>query len=151
MTLPTTLPVWIDELARHGITVLPPSTAVPVELYAALPDGRGLHFQCRGTRVTLRLFAPESVRLAVPVHESTPTELPLLTEVWLPFQPVPQTQHHPVRVVLSGAPVASASVDGGARFGWTGHEAGLLRAAQARPLFDELLAGLVPDLALVAA
>jgi hypothetical protein len=146
-----TLTDWIDELARRGISVLPPTTAVPVELYAALPDGRGLHFRCRGTQVTLRIFAPESVRLAVPVRESTPTELPLLTEVWLPLAGAQVVERGGVRVVLAGDPVASAAVDGVQRFGWSGYEAGLLRVAEAQPLFEELLAALLPEAALVAA
>jgi hypothetical protein len=146
-----TLTDWIDELARRGIKVLPPTTAVPVELYAALPDGRGLHFRCRGTQVILRIFAPDSVRLAVPVRESTPTELPLLTEVWLPLAGAQVVERGEVRVVLAGDPVASAAVDGAQRFGWSGYEAGLLRVAEARPLFEELLAALLPEAALVAA
>jgi hypothetical protein len=146
-----TLTDWIDELARRGISVLPPTTAVPVELYAALPDGRGLHFRCRGTQVTLRIFAPQSVRLAVPVRESTPTELPLLTEVWLPLAGAQVVERGRVRVVLAGDPVASATVDGAQRFGWSGYEAGLLRVPEVQPLFEELLAALLPELALVAA
>jgi len=142
---------WTAELARRGITVLPPTTAVPVELHAALPDGRGLHFRCRGTRATLGIYAADSVRLAVPVREATPTELPLTTEVRVPFAGARVVEQRLVRMVISGAPAASALLDGAERFGWSGYEAGLLRVSQAKPLFEELLATLVPDLGLVAA
>jgi hypothetical protein len=146
-----TLTDWTADLTARGITVLPPTTAVPVELYAVLPDGRGLHFRCRGTQAVLSVFAAESVRIAVPVHEATPTELPLLTEVWLPLTGLTGAQvseHQPVRVILSGRPSAATAVDGRERFGWSGYEAGLLRVRDAQPLFEELLARLIPELAL---
>jgi hypothetical protein len=150
-----TLPDWVTELAGRGITVLPPTTAVPVELYAALPDGRALHFRCRGTQATMRVFAAESVRVAVPVREATPTELPLLTEVWLPLAGAADVlrggEHHLVRMVLAGQPSTTAVVDGRERFGWSQYEAGLLRVRDAQPLFEELLAALVPELALQTA
>jgi hypothetical protein len=146
-----TLSDWTAELAVRGIAVLPPTTAVPVELYASLPDGRGLRFRCRGTRVTLQLFDAMAVQLAVPVREATPTELPLMTEVRLPLAGARVMERQLVRVVLTDAPVDSAVLDGAERFGWSGYEAGLLRVPQAKPLFEELLARLVPDLALVAA
>lgn len=146
-----TLSDWTAELALRGITVLPPTTAVPVELHASLPDGRGLHFRCRGTRATLRVFHAEAVQLAVPVREATPTELPLVTEVWLPLAGTRVLERQLVRLVFTGAPAASAEMDGASRFGWSGHEAGLLRLREAKPLFEELLSGVLPELAAVAA
>jgi hypothetical protein len=145
-----TLSDWTAELARRGITVMPPTTAVPVELYAALPDGRALHFRCRGTRATLRIYAADSVHLAVPVREATPTELPLTTEIRLPFAGAQVVERHLVRMVISGVPIASAVHDGAQRYGWSRYEAGLLRVGEAKQLFEELLATLVPDLALAA-
>jgi hypothetical protein len=133
------LSTWTTELAQRGITVLPPTTIVPVDMYASLPDGCGLHFRCRGTRVTLSVFAAADVQLAVPVREATPTELPLTTEIRLPLAGARLIESDLVRVVFSGPPVASATIDGRRRFGWAGHEAGLLRLGDALPLFDELL------------
>ena len=128
---------WADELRRRGITVLPGASAVPVELYGLLPDGRALHFRCRGTSATLRLHAAGDVALAVGVREAVRPELPVTGEVWLPvtdFVGAPTG-----RAVLLGAAVAQAVLDGSDRFGWSGHEAGMLRGPAALPLFTELL------------
>jgi hypothetical protein len=140
-------PAWADELGRRGVRVLPPTTAVPVELYGLLPDGRALHFLCRGTSVSLRLYAAADVALAVGVREAVVTELPVTGEVWLPLAEMVGAPGlaAPGRAVFTGAPVASAGLDGRARFGWTGHEAGLLRGASALPLFVELLDSLLAD------
>jgi len=144
MSIPDTFAAWTAQLAARGIIVLPPSAAVPVELHATLPDGRALHFRCRGTRVTLRLFASDDVRLAVPAGAETPTELPLTTERWLPLGAAGEA---PARVVFTGQARASAVIDGTQRWGWRGYEAGLLRVREAAALFDELLGSVVPELA----
>jgi hypothetical protein len=144
MSTPDTFAAWTTELARRGITVLPPSAAVPVELHAALPDGRAVHFRCRGTRVSLRVFAAEDVRLAVPARAGAPTELPLTTERWLPLGAAGAA---PTRVVFTGQATATAAIEGGQRWGWRGYEAGLLRVREAALLFDELLGSVVPELA----
>lgn len=128
---------WTHELRRRGITVLPGSTSVPVELYGLLPDGRAVHFLCRGASVTLRLYAADSVALAVGIRETVRAELPVTGEVWLRATDVIGTATG--RAVLLGEPVAEAVLDGRARFGWTSYEAGLLRGAAALPLFTELL------------
>ena len=137
-------PDWTFALAHRGLTPLAPTTAVPVELYALLPDGRALHFRCRGTSVTLRLYAATDVALAVGVRETVLTELPVAGEVWVPLSAAPHSPDRPARAVFTAAPVASVAIDGRDRFGWTSHEAGLLRGTDALPLLDELLAVLVP-------
>ena len=131
------------ELQRHGITLLPGSSTVPVELYALLADGRALHFLCRGTSVTLRLHDGADVAVAVGIREAVRTELPVTGEVW--FAPGDVLASAGGRTVLTGSPVAEAVLDGRERFGWTGHEAGLLRPAAALPLLLELLDDLVGD------
>jgi hypothetical protein len=135
---------WALALDLRGLTPLPPTTAVPVELYALLPDGRVLHFRCRGTSVTLRLYAAGDVALAIGVRETVVTELPVVGEVWVPLRDAVGV---PGRAVFTAAPLAAAFIDGRERFGWTGHEAGLLRGTDALPLLDELLAALVPGYA----
>lgn len=139
---------WALALDLRGLTPLAPTTSVPVELYALLPDGRALHFRCRGTSVTLAVYAAADVALAVAVREPVLTELPVTGEVWVPLAEAPATAG--ARAVFTAAPVASAAIDGRERFGWTSHEAGLLRGTDALPVLDELLALLVPSAALDA-
>jgi len=136
---------WVADLTRRGITVLPPSHAVPIELHGVLPDGRGLHFRCRGTTVTLRLYAAAETRVALPMAVGAPTEFPVVPEVLLPVaEGLDQARATGAayRVVFPRAatPRAAATIDGQARFGWSAYEAGLLSVGGAAPLFDELLA-----------
>jgi hypothetical protein len=133
---------WALALELRGLTPLSPTTAVPVELYALLPDGRAVHFRCRGTSVTLRLYAAADVAVAIGVRETVVTELPVVGEVWVPLR---DALGVPGRAVFTSAPLAAAAIDGRERFGWTGHEAGLLRGTEALPFLDELLAVLVPE------
>jgi hypothetical protein len=136
---------WVFALAMRGISVLPPSHAVPIELHALLPDGRGMHFRCRGTTVTLRVFSAEATRVAVPLEIDAPTEFPLVPDV---LCSVAEGLDHAratgvaYRLVFPRAakPEDVASIDGRARFGWSAHEAGLLSVRAAAPLLDELLA-----------
>jgi hypothetical protein len=130
-------PTWTTDLKHHGITLLPGSSTVPVEVYGLLPDGTALHFRCRGTSVTLRLYDAADVSVAVGVREPVRTELPVTGEVWL--APADVLASAGGRTVLTGAPLAEAVLDGRERFGWTAHEAGLLRPAAAVPLLLELL------------
>lgn len=139
---------WTFALDARGLTPLAPTTSVPVELYALLPDGRALHFRCRGTSVTLRLYAAADVALAVGVREPVLPQLPVAGERWVALADALHTVHtpdRPARAVFTSAPIASAAIDGRERFGWTSHEAGLLRGTESLPLLDELLAVLVPD------
>ncbi len=148
---------WVADLTQRGMTVLPPSHAVPVELHVILPDGRGLHFRCRGTTVTLRLFAVADTRVAVPVAVSAPTEFPVVPEVLLPVaEGVDQARMRGAvfRLVFpnDARPQSVDSIDGRTRFGWSAYEAGLLSVEEAAPLFDELLTRLgLDDLARPAA
>jgi hypothetical protein len=136
---------WVADLTQRGITVLPPSHAVPVELHGVLPDGRGLHFRCRGTTVTLRVLAVADTQVALPVTVGAPTEFPVMPDVLLPLaEGLDQARQRGAiaRLVFpnDAAPESAAAIDGKARFGWSGYEAGLLSVDAAAPLFDELLA-----------
>jgi hypothetical protein len=142
---------WVRSLAQQGISVLPPSHAVPVELHALLSDGRGLHFRCRGTTVTLRVFPAEATRVAVPIEVDAPTEFPLVPDVL--FSVAEGLDHAKAsggayRLVFPrpAEPEAIASIDGRARFAWSAHEAGLLSVGAAAALFDELAARVWPDI-----
>ena len=136
------LSTWITSLAARGLTALPPSTAVPVELYALLPGGDLLHFRSRGTSVTLRRFAAADVSVVLPTAYAGTTPEALSVSDVRSLRDAPGAG----RVVLPAAarPTAEVAIDGAARFGWTGFEAGLLPVAVAALLFDELLAALVP-------
>lgn len=146
---------WTAQLRRRHVSVVAPSAAVPIELYALLPGDRVLHLRCRGTTVTLCLFPGADVRVAVPVVEPVRPELAMQGECRLPLtvaRELLERRDSRARLVVEpdAAPLAVAAVDGAARYGWSGHEAGLLRPAQVAPLFDELLAaadlGASPDL-----
>ena len=114
-------------LSTRGQRLLPGSHAVPVELLVALPDATVARFTARGTSIRLALFAAAAV-----------SEIVLPTECGCGF-------HHesagPVRTWLhrDAVPVAERVIDGRAAFGWTSHEAGLLRLADAVPYYVELL------------
>ena len=114
-------------LATRGQRLLPGSYAVPVELLVALPDATVARFTARGTSIRLALFAADAM-----------SELVLPTACGC-------GGHHesagPVRTWLhrDAVPVAERMIDGRAAFGWTGHEAGLLRLDEAVPYYVELL------------
>ena len=114
-------------LLARGQRLLPGSHAVPVELLVALPGAAVARFTARGTTIRLALFAADA-----------------LSEIVLPTE-CGCGQHHesagPRRTWLRGdaVPVLERVIDGRAAFGWTGHEAGLLRPAEAVPYYFELL------------
>lgn len=114
-------------LVARGQRLLPGSYAVPVDVLVALPDGAVARFTARGTTIRLALFDAGAV-----------SSIELATECGC-------GQHHesagPVRTWLRGGavPVRERVIDGRAAFGWTGHEAGLLRLADAVPYYFELL------------
>lgn len=123
---PLTFHSWTASLAERGLAVLPPSHAVPAELWARDTEGV-LHFQARGTTVTLRRF-----------NSSDLTGLILRSEC--------DCEEHRsagagTRTVLApGArPVAEARIDGASEFGWRAVEAGLLDVPAAAALLDRLL------------
>jgi len=131
---------FADLLAVHDLRLLPGTHAVPVEVLAARSDGTVLHFTARGTTIRLALYAPDAV---------TSIEIP--TDCGC-------GKHHgpagPVRNTLrAGAvPLTERVIDGELEFGWTGHEAGLLRLADATSYFFHLLPRVVePARELVAA
>lgn len=118
---------FADLLARRGLRLLPGSYAVPVDVLVELPDATVAHFTARGTTIALALHAPGVLRSV-----AIPTDCGCGTHQELPG---------PTRTALrAGAvPLAERSIDGELAFGWTGHEAGLLRLADAATYFFELL------------
>lgn len=123
---PLTFSAWSNALADRGLTLLPASHAVPVELWIRDRD-QVLHLSARGTTVSLRRYAGSDL-----------TGLILRSEC--------DCEEHRVagagrRTVLTpGAiPSAEARIDGRSEFGWTTIEAGLLDVPTAAVLFDRLL------------
>ena len=114
-------------LATRGQRLLPGSHAVPVELLVALPDDTVARFTARGTTIRLAVFGTDA-----------------LTRIVLPTA-CDCGQHPeyagPARTWLrrNAVPAVERVIDGRAAFGWTGHEAGLLRLGDAVPFYDELL------------
>ncbi|GAA1518303.1 hypothetical protein [Kribbella lupini] len=124
------LSAFADLLASRGLRLLPGSHAVPVDLLVQLPDATIARFTARGRTLRLRQYAAEA-----------------LTTITIPTE-CGCGDHHPQtgpnRVTLSAyaVPLAERLIDGELVFGWTGHEAGLLRLADAAPYFFDLLAAL---------
>jgi hypothetical protein len=118
---------FADLLAVHGLRLLPGSYAVPIDALVAQPDGCVAHFTARGTTIRLALYAPDA-----------------LTSVVIDTQ-CGCGEHHepsgPSRMTLraDALPLEVRTIDGELAFGWTGHEAGLLRLADAATYFFELL------------
>ena len=130
---------WTRVLADRGLSVVPPSHAVPVDVWALLPGAGALHFRCRGTSATLAQYADADLLLTEPEVEAT-----------CDCGAGHRTARSESRVALrpGTAPVAVAKYDGRADRGWTSHEAGLLGVAEAAVLFEQLLTDVRPDLAL---
>ena len=123
---PLTFTTWSSALADRGLTVLPASHAVPVELWIRDRD-QVLHLSARGTTVALRSYAGSDL-----------TGLILRSEC--------DCEEHRVagagrRTVLTPGAVPSAEVriDGREEFGWSTIEAGLLDVPTAAMLLDRLL------------
>jgi hypothetical protein len=128
---------WTRVLADRGLSVVPPSHAVPVDVWALLPGTGALHFRCRGTTASLALYADADLLLTEPEVAAT-----------CDCGAGHRTARSETRVALRSParPIAEASYDGRADRGWTSHEAGLLTVAEAASLFDQLLPSLRPDL-----
>ena len=132
MTKPTlTFAAWTRALTVRGLSVLPSSHAVPVQLWVR-DDPGVLHFAARGTRVWLRRYDASDL-----------TGLILRSEC--------DCEEHrsagaAQRTVLrpGAVPVAERVIEGLTQFGWTGIEAGLLDVPTAAALFDRLLSDLSP-------
>ncbi len=128
MSIPSlTLSAWTAALAERGLTVLPSSHAVPVQLWARDRFGV-LRFTAQGTRVRLRRYAAADL-----------TGLILRAECDCEEH---RTAGAEVRTVLvpGATPLAEEVIEGHHEFGWTGIEAGLLDIPTAAVLFDRLLA-----------
>jgi hypothetical protein len=130
---------WNRVLADRGLSVVPPSHAVPVDVWALLPGAGALHFRCRGTIATLAVYADADLVLTEP-------EVSASCDCGAEHR----TARSETRVALrrGARPSAQATYDGRAERGWKGHEAGLLGVAEAALLFERLLAVVRPDLAL---
>ncbi len=121
------LSVFADLLAARGQRLLPGSHVVPVDVLIEQRDGTIVHFTARGTTIRLALFDPDALASIV-----------LGTDCGC-------GKHHeptgPARTALraGAAPVLERVIDGRVAFGWSTHEAGLLRLAEAAPYYFELL------------
>ena len=121
------LQAFADLLASHGLRLLPGSVAVPVDVLVQLPDATIVRFTARGTTLRLRQYAPEALTSVVIAAECGCGD------------------HHPQagpsRTTLSAYadPLAERVLDGELVFGWTHHEAGSLRLADATTHFFTLL------------
>ncbi len=126
MTTPLTLSAWTAALAARGLTVLPCSYVVPVDLWLRA-ENDVLHLRARGTRVTLRRYAPTSL-----------TGLILRSECDCAEHRAAGAR---TRTALAPGvlPLAEAVFDGAAERGWVGYEAGLLGIGDAAALLDLLL------------
>ncbi|GAB3432519.1 hypothetical protein [Flindersiella endophytica] len=126
---------WARALSARGLQVVPPSHQVPVVLWALLPDGGALHFQCRGTTVTLSIYAESALMLLEP-ESLCGCGCGMIAKA-------PAT---PPRLALRDAvgPDQTAVFDGAAERGWRTVEAGRLRVDEAAELFEQLLAKLQP-------
>jgi hypothetical protein len=117
-----------DLLDAHGLRLLPGSFAVPVNLLVVLPDSSVAHFTARGTTLRLAIHEPQALTSVVVAPDCG------------------CGKHHapsgPSRMTLrsDAVPVVERTIDGELAFGWTGHEAGLLRLTDAAAYFFELLA-----------
>jgi hypothetical protein len=125
------LNAFADLLASRGLRLLPGSHAVPVELLVQLPDATITRFTARGTTIRLRQYAAHAL-----------TSIVINAECGC-------GDHHPstgpARSTLSAyaEPLAERVLDGELLFGWTAHEAGLLRLIDAAPHFFDLLTSLL--------
>jgi hypothetical protein len=124
------LPAFADLLASRGLRLLPGSHAVPVELLVQLPDATIARFTARGITLPLQHYPADAL-----------TAITIAAECGC-------GDHHPqtgpARVTLSryAVPTDSRTIDGELTFGWTSHEAGLLRLADAATHFFALLESL---------
>lgn len=127
-----TFSAWTAALAERGLTVLPTSHAVPVQLWARDRAG-ALHFTAQGTTVRLRRYDASAL-----------TGLILRAECDCEEHRTAGAGRRTV-LVPGAAPLAEQVIDGRDAFGWTGIEAGLLDVASAAVLFDRLLDRLLDE------
>jgi hypothetical protein len=133
---------WTADLASRGLTVLPQSHLVPVDMWLLGPAGELLHLTGRGTTLRLRRYV-----------ESDLTGLLLRAECDCKSH---REAGATARVALrpDAVPLASVAFDGAALRGWTGVHAAALRPAELAPLLDvlldvllaEVVGDVVPDL-----
>ncbi len=124
---PSAFAAWTAHLHRAGFGVLSNSHAVPVELWLREPAGTVLLFRARGTRVTLRRYAPDSL-----------TGLILRAECdCAAHREAGGTRR--TALTPGAAPLSEAVYDGADELGWVGYQAGLLDVTSASVLFDRLL------------
>jgi hypothetical protein len=105
---------WSTHLAARGLTVLPQSHLVPIDVWLRDAAGSLLHLTGRGTTVRLRTYA-----------ESDLTVVLLRAECDCRSHREAGAAH---RVTLrpGAVPTTEAAYDGAARHGWTGVEAALV-------------------------
>ncbi|OHV43106.1 hypothetical protein BBK14_10775 [Parafrankia soli] len=145
---------WLARLRDRGFVMCPASSAIPVDVRAVAADGTGLHFRCRGVRVRLAVYRPGRAAWQTPLRD----------ENWAPEESLELWERRPLRdgtvpakgrlvFVADGEdgaaePDAEIVLDGARSRGWRGHEAGLLRTAEAASLFENMLlvAGLAAEI-----
>lgn len=121
---------WSRQLADRDLTVVPPSFAVPVQLWLLTGSGHALRFRCRGLTVRLTEFAPRSVTV-VPGAAVCGCGCGAIATA-------PITAGS-LAVRQGATPTREAVLDGGRERGWRGYAAGLLTVRDAAPLLDRLL------------
>jgi len=133
METPLTFAAWTASLTSRGLTVLPSSHAVPIELWLRTPRNEVLHLRARGTSVTLRRYTAAALAGLILRSECDCEEH--------------RTAGATTRTTLmpGAIPLAEAVYDGAAELGWVGYRAGLLDVESAASLFDRLLPDVVPD------
>ncbi len=118
---------WTTDLASRGLTVLPQSHLVPVDVWLHAGGGELLHLTGRGT--TLRLSRHADTDLTG-----------LLLRAECDCRSHREAGATPRVALRPGAvPLASVTYDGAALHGWTGVHAARLSPAELAPLLDELL------------
>ncbi|WP_261575968.1 hypothetical protein [Frankia gtarii] len=134
---------WMARLRNEGYLVCPGSSAVPVEIRGVRPDGVGLHFRCRGTSIRLAVYRPGRAAWQVAVRDDgwCPEEA---LQLWahLPLDGPPPPADARLAFPGDARPDQELVVDGARAWGWSRHEAGLLRPSAAAYLFGHLLATL---------
>lgn len=116
---------WTVALAARGLTVLPSSYVVPVELWLRAADGAVLHVRARGAHVTLRVYDATALGAMVVRAECDCAEHRTAGAVLR------------TTVLPSAEPLVELVDDGEGR--WTAYDAGRLTVAEAAPVVDRLL------------
>lgn len=128
--VPLDFAAWTRSLAARGLTVVPPSHRVPIDVWALLATGGALHLWCRGTAVVLEQYADADLYVSTP---------PAVCGCGCGAQATPPQTAGRFAVRPGARPVRAVRWDGREERGWRAYEAGLLDVPAAAALLDELL------------